>query len=296
MFFMIRFGLCCLFKKAEIKFRTARVSYVKKLDDPLAYFDEIIWNNVCSLKKAIQYCIQHGIGCFRVTSRFFPLYTHPEQGYVLQDLVSYDKILAGFAECRALAQKNDLRLTLHPDQFVVLNSPREEVVNSAIRELEYHNILADYIGADVINIHLGGAYDDKSKSLQRFITNYLKLSSSVQQKLTIENDDKIYSPSDALIVAQKLTIPFVYDVHHHRCLPDELSEETAIQEALKTWQREPLFHLSSPLSSRQQRSHADYIDVADFPSCWKKIKETITVEIEAKAKELAVEQLMQQLQ
>jgi UV DNA damage endonuclease len=88
----------------------------------------------------------------------------------------------------------------------------------------------------------------------------------------------------------------VYDVHHHRCLPDQLSVEQATEQAIATWNREPLFHISSPIDGWQgakPERHHDYIDISDFPACW--LKKSLTVEVEAKAKEAAVEKLMAEL-
>ena len=84
-------------------------------------------------------------------------------------------------------------------------------------------------------------------------------------------------------------IPLVYDVHHHRCLRDGLSVERASELAVQTWNREPVFHISSPLNGwngAAVNKHHDYIDQRDFPECWLNLN--ITVEVEAKAKELAV--------
>jgi UV DNA damage endonuclease len=91
-------------------------------------------------------------------------------------------------------------------------------------------------------------------------------------------------------------IPLVYDVHHHRCLSDGSRVETITEMAIGTWDREPLFHLSSPKDgwkSGKLRNHDDYIDVSDFPSFWMNLD--ITVEVEAKAKELAVLKLKKDL-
>ncbi len=82
----------------------------------------------------------------------------------------------------------------------------------------------------------------------------------------------------------------VYDVHHHRCLPDGPSVEEASELAFATWgEREPYAHLSSPKDGWQSpnpRAHADYIDPADFPEEWKGC--AMTIDVEAKAKERAV--------
>ena len=114
--------------------------------------------------------------------------------------------------------------------------------------------------------------------------------------MTVENDDKTYTPTDLLPLCQETGIPLVYDAHHHRCLPDALSIEAATEQALTTWNREPLFHISSPLEGWQgprPNRHHDFIDVQDFPLCWKGLQ--LTVEVEAKAKEQAVLNLMRSL-
>jgi len=201
---------------------------------------------------------------------------------------------------RIQSRAHGIRLSLHPDQFVVLSSPRRQVVESSLQELEYHGLLAELTGADVINLHAGGAYGDKPAALARLRKNFARLSERVRRRLTLENDDTTYTVADLLPVCCELGIPLVYDVHHHRCNPDGLSELKASEQALKTWQRlgrEPCFHISSPRAGWQlddRRPHAEYIDPHDFPACWNNLK--ATVEVEAKAKEKAVLQLQDDLQ
>jgi UV DNA damage endonuclease len=120
-----------------------------------------------------------------------------------------------------------------------------------------------------------------------------RLPARVRSRLTLENDDKVYTPSDLLPVCADTDVPLVYDVHHHRCLPDGLSIEAATEKAVTTWNREPLFHISSPLegwAGPKPERHHDYIHPADFPPEWKQRR--LTVEVEAKAKELAVLRLL----
>jgi UV DNA damage endonuclease len=159
--------------------------------------------------------------------------------------------------------------------------------------LTYHAEFAALVGADVINIHGGGAYGDKASALDRVRRNIDRLNDTVRSRLTLENDDRVYTPEDLLPVCRDMEVPMVYDVHHHRCLIDGDSEESATQKALSTWNREPLFHISSPAvpwGTGNVKNHADYIDVRDIPPCWFDLE--ITVEVEAKAKELAVLQVI----
>ena len=191
----------------------------------------------------------------------------------------------------------NIRLTFHPDQFVVLNSPKEEVVERSIADLEYNGMMAKLVGADVINIHGGGGYGDKDAAIKRFAKIFGRLSSNVQSLLTLENDDRVFTPTDLIPLCNNLNIPFVYDVHHHRCLPDQLTIAQATKKALTTWDREPLFHISSPKEgwiSRKKRLHDDFINLEDLPGEWKEI-DPLTIDIEAKAKELAVIKLSEQL-
>ena len=123
-----------------------------------------------------------------------------------------------------------------------------------------------------------------------------ELSNRARSRLTVENDDRTYTPRDLFPVCEELGLPLVYDVHHHRCLGDGLDVETATKRSILTWNREPLFHISSPREgwrADNPRFHSDYINLRDFPTLWDDME--ITVEVEAKAKELAVRKLIRAL-
>jgi UV DNA damage endonuclease len=294
----LRLGLCCQFTEFDCKFRTTTAAHLLSLtaNERRQKLSEICLANARSLRRALEFCGKEGIGCFRILSTILPLKTHPRVGYVMNELPQSEEIIETFRDCGRFAQANDIRTVFHPDQFVVLNSPKPEVVQNAIRDLEYHAELCEWIGADVINIHGGGAYGDKSLALVQFARCVQSLPSSIRSRLTVENDDKTFTPADLLPLCQELKIPLVYDVHHHRCLSDGLTVEEATSRALATWNREPLFHLSSPLegwNGPHPERHHDYIDHADFPTCWRDIP--MTVEVEAKAKELAVLRLHREL-
>lgn len=296
---MIRWGLCCSFRDEPIKFGSTTATSLRRMSPDLAAakLGQLCLQNADALLAALQYCASHSMGCFRVNSQILPLKTHPDCGYPISELANGSEIVTRFQACGDLARTAKLRTCFHPDQFVVLNSPRAEVVESSVRELEYQGEVAEWIGADAINIHAGGAYGDKAAALATFERNLDRLSDRVRTRLTIENDDTVYSPADLLPFCQRVGVPLVYDVHHHRCLPDGLTIEQATSAAFATWNREPIVHISSPRegwSGAQPKRHHDYVDQADFPDCWRSL--TTTIEVEAKAKELAVLRLRDQIQ
>jgi UV DNA damage endonuclease len=295
---MIRLGLCCIFRKVPIKFRTTTGAVIKRLSrrEGQKKLANLCSVNAAALMSALQFCSASGIGCFRVNSQILPLKTHPGLGYDLEELPDGREIVKQFRECGRFAKAEGLRIVFHPDQFVVLNSPRPNVLSQSIADLEYHAEVAQWIGADVVNIHCGGAYGDKQMALARFAKTLKRLSRHARKLLTVENDDRIYTPSDLLPFCREQRIKFVYDIHHHRCNPDEMGEEEVTQQALATWDREPLFHISSPREGwdgPQPNRHHDYIDIRDFPMFWRTLN--VTVEVEAKAKELAVKRLAKTL-
>ena len=296
---MIRWGLCCIFREVPIKFHRTTAKYTAKLsaDERLTRLSNICLHNAESLLEALKFCRLNGIGAFRINSQILPLKTHPQLAYEIEDLPQSTEIVNAFKKCKTYCHRHNLRTSFHPDQFILLSSPNPEVTRRSIADLRYQAEVAEWVGADVINIHAGGAYGNKDEALERLVTQTRGLPQNVRRRLTLENDDRLYTPRDLLPVCEKLAIPLVYDLHHHRCLPDGRNVEDTTQLALKTWDREPLFHISSPLKSwqdRNPRNHHDYINLDDFPECWLKLE--ITVEVEAKAKELAVLKLMREIE
>ncbi len=298
---MLRLGLCCIFVEEPIRFRTTTARVLMKFtrQEQLEKLSQICLENAENLLLALQAARKLGIGAFRILSPLFPRYTHPDVGYRLEQLPAAEKIAATLEKARDYGARHDLRLSFHPDQFVLLSSADEGVVERSLAELEYQALLAEMVGAEVINIHGGGAYGDKGKALERVQKNFARLSERARQRLTLENDDVTYTVEDLLPSCEALGLPLVYDVHHHRCNPDGLSVEQATELAARTWTdrgREPFFHLSSPKNGWKggnPKPHADYIDPGDFPELWKTMP--VTVDVEAKAKELAVVRLMGEL-
>jgi len=300
---IFRLGLCCIFNKENIRFRHLTAASLKSLSKKEAFkkISEICLHNARSLLLSLETINKLNIKAFRILSQFFPLCTHPEYSYDIGSLPDRREIESVLDSVRKYRFDNDIRLSFHPDQFVVLSSPHGHIVENSVRELEYECLAAELTGAENVNVHAGGVYGDKKESLKRLVRVYKKLPSTIKKHLTFENDDISYNFEDILFLASETGAPPVYDVHHHRCNPDRLSIEAATEKAVAFWTslgREPHFHISSPKdgwNSRNPRKHSDYIDIKDFPECWFGLYTKVTIDVEAKAKESAVSDLARKL-
>ena len=295
----IRWGLCCQFADNGVRFRQATHRYVTTLAPAIraAYLQSIARANAIALAHAVSRCSELGIGAFRISSQILPLATHPVSGYTLESLDADGVIRRSFASAGELARLHNVRLSFHPDQFVVLNSIRDEVVAASILELDTQARLGELVGADTITLHVGGMTDGKPAALERLERNIDRLSLAARSRLALENDDRLFTVKDLYELCLRSRVPLVYDVHHHRCNPDGLDVETATNLSTETWRgREPWMHLATArdgATAANPRPHADYIDPADFPGEW--VNRTITVDVEAKAKDAAIVALLDAL-
>ncbi len=289
---MLRWGLCCQFDDASVRFRQATHRYVSSLPPRrrAEYLGSVVRANAIALAHAVERCHELGIGAFRISSQILPLATHPESGYTIDDLPDGDIIRASFHLAGAIARARNVRLSFHPDQFVVLNSERESVVAGSVRELNMQGELAAIIGADALTLHVGGATGGVPAAIERLARGIDRLAPASRARLALENDDRLFSVDDLLPLCRTMHVPLVYDVHHHRCHPDRLSVAEATDLAAATWQgREPWTHIASPRdgwTGANPRPHADTIDPADFPVEW--LGRSMTIDVEAKHKERAV--------
>lgn len=294
-------GLCCLFTDASPRFRQATATYVQRLDPETQgqYLADVAGANAIALLHAVQRCAELGIGAFRITSGLVPLATHPVVGRRLEDLPNGAAIRRALAAAGEVARLHGIRLSFHPDQFVVLGSARPEVVASSVVEMDHHGAMAKLVGADTICLHGGGQAGGAEAAGARLLDGIERLGEDARSRLALENDDRVWTPAALLPLCDRAGVPFIYDVHHHRCLGDGVSVEDVTAAAVETWRRArrtPYFHISSPRDgwgARDPRPHADFIDPADLPAGWRGIDATI--DVEAKAKEQAVVALQRAL-
>jgi UV DNA damage endonuclease len=261
----------------------------------MEYVNELTLKNVKDLQKIVEWNTSMGIKLFRISSDVFPWMGE----YELNELESYLEICDIMGDIGRMATNAHQRLTMHPGHFNCLGSPNPKVVEKTIKELNQHSEQFDMMGFDPspynkINIHVGGTYGDKEKTLDRFCASFETLDKNTKCRLTVENDDKAsgFSVKDLYEgIYKRVGIPIVFDYFHHKFNTGGLSEQEALDLANQTWP-EGIIQCCHYSESRQEEkkdqkikktAHSDLI--YSNIECYDK---DLDIVVEAKHKELAV--------
>jgi UV DNA damage endonuclease len=224
---------------------------------------------------------------FRISSDIIPFASHPILNVDWK--VNFKDILYKIGK---FIKKSDMRISMHPDQFIVLNSQKNDVVQRSIQELSYHAAFLDALGLDSsakIQLHVGGVYGNKRESVKRFMKNYSLLSDDIKKRLVIENDERSYNVVDCLQINTKINIPVLLDVFHHQIFNHNESINDILNQIAVTWSKGdgiPMIDYSSQEKNEKIGKHATHLNATDFTSFLHDIKMIdVDVMLEIKDKE-----------
>ncbi|QHE53860.1 UV DNA damage repair endonuclease UvsE [Pontibacillus sp. HMF3514] len=260
---------------------------------------EVTRANLYNTKRALFLNRAAEIPLYRFSSSIVPLATHPE---VYWDFVT--PFHEEWQELGEIVRDARLRTSFHPGQFTLFTSDKEHVIENSVRDMEFHYRMLEAMGLEkegYINIHIGGAYGDKSLALERFKKNIQRMPDEVIGQMTIENDDKTYTGEETLEIAEHADIPVMFDYHHEMANLSSVSYEGLLERFFATWNRTgwpPKVHISSPKSEKQYRSHADFVDLEfalPFLKACREVTDELDVMIEAKEKDRALMKFMDEL-
>ena len=255
-----RIGFCCKFSELhptkgivsvpEYNCRTTTIAWLDRQSKNSAHdrLMDITKHNVTSIKKVIDHLstLPPELRMFRISSDILPAYTHPDYQGFWKDPNTQNLIEHWFAPLGETARQNDVRLSFHPDQFVVLASDRPEVVNKSIEEFEYHVDMARWMGfgkqfQDIkINVHISGRAGPEG-----IRSAYKRLTPEARNTLTIENEEMTHDLHTVLEIAD--LVPIVMDIHHHWVHCGEYIEPTddRVKKVIDSWRGiRPTMHYS----------------------------------------------------
>jgi len=261
--------------------------------------DKIIETNLNTLDKVIDYNYQNKISFYRMTHNLFPLQSIKNIDY--NYLKHKDK-------CSLLGEKTkkyNMRIDAHPDHFLVLNTLKNDVLETSIKMIENHKTIFNMLGINgKIILHIGSKDPTKEEAIKRFEKIFLNLDKKLQDIILLENDDRIYTVTDTLNLCEELKIPMVLDYHHFKCNHEKNEKITdLLPRIIKTWENtnlNPKMHFSSPKNNKEKRTHNFYIDYYQFIKFLDLLKnlninQDIDIMLEAKGKDEALFKLLRQL-
>ncbi len=223
--------------------------------------------NLNALERVVDYNIDNGLLLYRISSDIIPFGSHPLNTQRWQE-----EFAGKLLDIGRKIRKSGMRVSMHPGQYTVINSPREEVVARALDDLTYHDALLSALGLDnrhKIVLHIGGVYENKVDATTRFKNAYSCLPESIKGRLILENDERCFSAEEVMDIADSLGAPAVFDILHHKINPSK--EQRTIGEWIalfgNTWHdvdgRQKM-HYAQQAQGGRPGAHSETIGLTDF--------------------------------
>ncbi len=258
---MRRLGYPCINRTihalADRTFRLASYSDERLLDTART--------NLEALERLVVFNETHDLRFVRISSQTVPFASHPVCR--IDWLTPLRPLLERIGTRMTDA---GMRVSMHPDQFVLINSPDDRIVAASLAELDYHDRLltAMGLGRDAkIQIHVGGVYGDKAAAVGRFIERFGTLPEGVRRRLVIENDERLFGVQDCLLISAQTGVPVLLDTFHHELKDDGMTTREAFEACRVTWKRAdglPMLDYSSQKPGGRFGEHALTIDAKHF--------------------------------
>ncbi len=206
-------GLVCITTSEAVRYKTVTRKRLLSFAEPVQceMLRAIYQENINRLQQAIEFCAASGINLYRLSSGLFPFSDESIGAEILTEFAGQ------LTETGDAALQNRLRLVMHPDQFVVLNSDSEDVIKNSVKILKMHAKTLDLLKQPrsewaTMNIHGG-----KGDRTDKLVESVEKLPFEIRSRIAFENDEHAYSSAQILEVCRRASVPMVFDAHHHVC-------------------------------------------------------------------------------
>ncbi len=256
---------------------------------------EVTAHNLAALAVAVEYTATAGIRLFRISSDMVPFASHPAVDFPWRDMFADQ--MAGLGR---RIKETGLRVSMHPGQYTVLNSPSDDVAERAIEDVVYHSDFLGLLGMDdtaKIVLHIGGVYGDRAAALERFRRRFELMPESARRRIVIENDEKCYGIDAVCALALELGVPAVLDTLHFSLLPPPEGDLSSwLRRAAATWKpgagRQKI-HYSQQLPHSRPGNHSLTIAIDEFLSFLPSLAGMdVEIMLEVKDKNLSAEKCL----
>jgi UV DNA damage repair endonuclease len=256
----------------------------------------------------------------RLGSDCLPAFTEKDWSYFWQkpDVQAYCE--KEFAKVGELARQLDVKLSFHPGQFCVLASDNPDIVKRSVEEFEYHVDMARWMGYGKqfqdfkCNVHISGR-----QGYQGIINALPSLTPEARNIITIENDEMCHGLDASLMLKDHVAL--VLDIHHHWIRDEEYiqANDDRVKMVIDSWRGvRPTLHysysrdewlpegythdnmhdinilLEDGSKKQKLRAHSDFYPNYKVNEWALSFWDNFDIQCEAKAKNLASEQLYNQ--
>lgn len=255
--------------------------------------------NLRALKIILDFNRENNIYLFRITSDLIPFGSHPINTGAWQSELRNE-----FWQIGEFIKANGMRVSFHPGQYTVLNTPSEKIFEASKADLLYHDKMLEMMGLNFshrIVVHGGGSYGDKEVATNRLIERIKILPEDVHKRLALENDERVFNAAEIFGVCEKTKVPLVFDVFHHEINPSfgELSTREIILLAKNSWpegERQKI-HYSNQEPNKGKGTHSQAIDLAAFEDFYRLVADLeLDIMIEVKDKEQSLFKIRSKLE
>ena len=285
-------GLVCITTSDAVRYRALTRKRLLQLspEEQRGVLRELYRDNLSRLDRAVSFCHGRGIRLYRITSALLPFADDPAGEPLLEEFAGVMRATGDRAASLGV------RLVLHPDQFVVLNSESPQVVANSLKIMLAHARVFDLLGLPrspwaAMTLHGG-----KGGRAAELVDAVGGLPEGVRSRLVFENDEHIYRAGEILEVCRAAGVPMVFDAHHHVVREgldsyEHPSVAEMVEAARATWPVPgwQMVHISNGLGHFNDRRHSDLVTL--MPSSFRR---GLWIEVEAKHKELAIEKLQRE--
>lgn len=279
----MKLGLCCMMSDSKFKKGYSGITQCRNRQNNDKLVDATL-NNILETRKCLEFVISNNIGMYRFSSDIIPFdseWDWDKNPVIVSELIKLGNII----------KKHNIRATIHPSQFCVINSTNSDVIKNSFDILKHHYVLAQYLNIEGIIIHTGSAKDNY---VERFITNARKLPRQILDMLYLENCHSV-SIDTVIDICSELHIKPIFDLHHNRVYGN-VNIDNVIPIIATLWNGlTPIGHISSGKTSDNDKSHHDYIIDRDI-QLWKKYFNVFDFEVEAKLKDKAILKILEVMQ
>jgi UV DNA damage endonuclease len=282
---------------------------------------ELVMHNLAATYKLVKYVstLPENQRMVRLGSDMLPAYTEKYWSGFYKDNGIKTIIERELAKVGEFARQHGVRLSFHPGQFTVLASDNPDIVDNSIKEFEYHADMARYMGYGKsfqdfkINVHISGRLGPDG-----IRDAYRRLSPEARNTITIENEENKWGLEDCLELGDIL--PIVLDIHHHFVNSGTYIQATddRYKRVIESWRGvRPAMHysqsredylinhdpevlpdmeqlLSQGYKKGKLRAHSDYMWNNAVNEWAKTFLDYADIMIEAKCKNLASKQFVEQ--